>query len=105
MTAANTVSARQPRLIAGTADHDRDNQRHFDHRDRHREHQGPERLADPMRDHFRVVDCGEHRKNQTCPGHGGKNTTHAADGRSRQNHPSEQRPHPSPPRHPFRRRH
>jgi hypothetical protein len=48
ITAANTVSRAR-------REHDRDDQRHLDHGDRHRQHQRAERLADAMRDHLRVV--------------------------------------------------
>jgi len=59
--------ARQPRFIGGAADHHREDQRYFDHSDGNGEHQGSERLANPVGNHFRVVNRGEDRQNQTCP--------------------------------------
>ena len=45
----------------GAGDHQRDDERHLDHRDRHSEHQRPVRLADTVSDDLRMMNRGEHR--------------------------------------------
>ena len=57
--------ARQRRLGVAEGEHQRDDQRDFDHRDRNREHQRAIRLADAVRDDFGVMDGGEHGAGKT----------------------------------------
>ena len=60
--------ARERRGLVAAGDHERDDQRHLDHGDRDREHERPERLADPVRHHLGVVDGGQHGPGQQQPG-------------------------------------
>ncbi len=78
MTAANTVSRASAEVSLSRRDHQRDDQRHLDHGDRDREHQGAERLADPERDHLGVVHRGQHRADQEHRHHRRRRTASTA---------------------------
>ena len=69
ITAAKTVSRASAEVSLSVGDHQRDDQRHLDHGDRHGEHQRAERLADPVRDHLGVVHRGQHRADQDDADH------------------------------------
>ena len=56
--------ARQRRGIARVGQHQADDQRHLDHRHRHREDQRAERLANLMRPHLGMMHRGEHAADQ-----------------------------------------
>jgi hypothetical protein len=58
ITAAKIV--RQRRRLVAAGKHHRHDQRHLDHRDRDRQHQRAERLADLVRDDLGVMDGGDH---------------------------------------------
>ena len=104
MTAAKTVS-RASAAVGAAGEHHRDDQRDLDHGDREREDQRAERLADPVRDHFGVMDGGEHRGDQQdrfrCD-HGGNHDRAIRAGCPGccQHNPGQQGPYPGPPRHP-----
>ena len=51
-------------------EHERDDEGHLDGGDRRGEHQGAEWLADPVGDHFGVMDGGEHTDQQAGGEHG-----------------------------------
>ena len=55
ITAAKTVSRASDGGLRAAGDHQRDDQRDLDDRDRDGEHQRAERLADPVGDHLGVV--------------------------------------------------
>ena len=57
--------ARERRLRVAHGEHHRDDQRDLDHGHRDREHERAERLADPVRDDFGVVDRCEHGAAET----------------------------------------
>ena len=59
ITAAKTVSRASVAVLSAAADHQRDDQRDLDDRDRDGEHQRAERLTDPVRDHLGVVHGGQ----------------------------------------------
>ena len=64
ITAAKTVSRASDSAFAPPDDHQRDDQRDLDHGHRDREHQRPERLPQPVRDHLGVLHGGQHRAGQ-----------------------------------------
>ena len=47
------------RVLTASHDHHRQDERGLDHRDGHGEDESPERLADPVGDHFCVVNGGD----------------------------------------------
>ena len=63
MTAANTVSRASVPAVA-TGHHQGDDQCDLDHCHGEREDQRAERFADPMGNHFGMVDGGDHRREQ-----------------------------------------
>ena len=64
ITAAKTVSRARVAACIGAAHHQRDDQRHLDHRDRDGQDQRAERVADAVGDHLRVVHGGEDRADE-----------------------------------------
>ena len=60
--------------IVTSAQHHRHNQGRLDDGNGQSEDQGAERLADPMRDDFSVIDAGEHSGDEGGAGHYGDRT-------------------------------
>ena len=68
ITAAKTVSRASVAVSSGSPDdHQGDDQRDLDDRDGHGQHQRPERLADAVRHHLRVVHGREHGAGEDRP--------------------------------------
>ena len=80
---------RQFCLSARRREHDRDNQRDLDHRHRDGEHQRAKGFAGAVRNHFGVVDGGEHRRPSVRPPQ-----PRPSECRHRTTAPSRERPRP-----------
>jgi len=74
----------QGRGLFAAGQHERDDQRDFDDGDGHRQHQGAERFAHPMRHHLGMMHPGHHAPEQAEEKQRGKETAETEPGRADQ---------------------
>ena len=91
--------AREARGLRAAAEHDRDDERHLDHGHGDGEHEGAERLADPMGDDLGVIHRREHRRREQQRRRAREHAPHLHECCRDEERAGKRRPCPSPPGH------